>query len=437
MLLGYGVDTFVFWLSWGDKYDLPKAFQEVLDAGLSELRERGEARWLGFQDHMWLWNPLGGGERTAYEVAEILPGRKFRWRLMFQGGMLSISLAHPRPTTRRTGQVHAYVEVSGRYMMAAARDADAVIAMVSEALSALVGCEPERVQVSRIDLFADVLASAPLGLDDLGRFVSRARSRSAYLDGSSPAVAPATQGGPLMGHTGAAMHPGDGPLAEVPAYEAHPVEVHYRGPHWSGYRFGAGDLLARVYSKTLQARTDYGAKLLLESYGNPEGHVIRVEYQVRADALATMDVGAGRDLREWYTLRDVLGSVWAYLSREWLTLRESHGDAAVRNRELDPLWLHVISAFDAGSVGSVSRSVRAPLADAARLVTQAVGCIVSAAASLGLHHSAPAPAVLLAWLRHLRYLLGIETRDLPALERSRFSDSYSRALIRYAGVASV
>jgi hypothetical protein len=247
-LLGYGVDTFVFWLSWGGKYDLPEAVQEALDAGLSQFREQGEARWLGVHEHMWLWNPLGEGERTAYEVAEVHPGRKFRWRLMFQGGMLSISLAHPRPTTRKTGQVHAYVEVSGRYMMAAARDADAVVAMVSEALSALVGCDPERVQVSRIDLFADVLAPAPLGLDDLDRFVSRARSRSAYLDGSSPAGAPAPQGGPLMGHTGAATHPGGGPLAEVPAYEAHPVEVHYRGPHWCCCRWAllSGSCAARL-----------------------------------------------------------------------------------------------------------------------------------------------------------------------------------------------
>jgi hypothetical protein len=291
------------------------------------------------------------------------------------------------------------------------------------------------VQLSRIDLFADVMISAPLGLDDLGRFVSRARSRSVYLDAvASPAGASAPQGGPLLGNTGAAMHPGGGPLAEVPAYEAHPVEVHYRGPCWSGFRFGAGDLLARVYSKSIQARVDHAARALLDSYGNPDGHVIRVEYQLRADALATMDVGAGRDLRNWYVLRDVLGSVWAYLSREWLTLREAHGDAAMRNRELDPLWLSIISAFDAGSVGSVSRSVRAPLTDVARLITQAVGCVVSAAASLGLHHSAPAPAVLLAWLRRVRYLLGVEPDRVPTLDSDRFRVAYANALGRYGGV---
>ncbi|WP_018467933.1 hypothetical protein [Calidithermus timidus] len=425
-LLGYGVDTFVFWLSWGDSYDLPASFQAALDAALSNFREHGEGRFLGINEYLPLWNPLGDASRGDYQVCEVQPGRKFRWRLMFQGGMLSVSLAHPRPTVRRTGQVQAYVEISGRYMMAAARDVDAVVAMIVQELSALVGAQPERVQVSRVDLFADILAPAPLGLDDLGRFVSRARSRSIW---SSPAGAQAPQGGPLMGNTGAAMH-------ETPAYEVHPVEIHYRGPSWSGFRFGAGDLLARVYSKSLQARTDYGAKLLLESYGNPEGHVIRVEYQVRADALATMDIGVGRDLRDWDILRGALGSLWAYLSREWLTLRESHGDAAVRNRGLDPLWLHVIAAFDAGSAGSVSRSVRAPLADAARLLTQAVGCVISAAASLGLYHSAPAPALLLAWLRRVRYLLGLDPSRIAALSTDEFSARYLSALGRYGGVAS-
>ncbi|PZA06933.1 hypothetical protein DNA98_09665 [Meiothermus sp. Pnk-1] len=207
-LLASGTDTFIFWLSWGQNYRLPEDFTARLDAALDEYREEGDAHFLGIHDYMWLWNPLGDDdERCAYEVAQVRPGRKFRWMLMFQGGMFSISLTQPRPTTCKPGQVHAYVEVSGRYMAACARDPMAVVAMFSDTLSYLVGVEPERVQVSRIDLFADVEVDTPLSLDDLGRFVSRARSRSVYLDGSHALGAPAasrggSHGDPLTGNTG-------------------------------------------------------------------------------------------------------------------------------------------------------------------------------------------------------------------------------------------
>jgi hypothetical protein len=223
----------------------------------------------------------------------------------------------------------------------------------------------------------------------------------------------------------------------MPAYQVHPVEVHYRGPNWAGFRFGAGALLARVYSKTIQARTDYGARLTLEGYGNPSGHVIRVEFQLRADALASMNAGDGLDLRDWDTLSSRLRSVWAYLTTSWLSLRLDSDSQVVRNRLLDPVWLEVASAFDGGDTqsGAIVRSARAPLADVRALITQAVGCVVSAAASLGLHHSAPAPSVLLAWLRRVRYLVGLGPDDVPALDKGRFSDAYARAWVRYAGAA--
>lgn len=225
-------------------------------------------------------------------------------------------------------------------------------------------------------------------------------------------------------------------MHETPAYESVPVEIHYRGRDWSGYRFGSGDLLARVYSKSLQARTDYGAPLTLDAYGNPTGHVIRVEFQVRADALATMDVGAG-DLRNWYTLAQHLPAVWRYLSGAWLTLREASDTETVRNRALDPLWREVVAAFDPrtdGTSGVVVRCERAPLADVGQLLTQAIGCIVSAAASLGLHHHAPGPQMLLAWLRRVRYLVGVRPEDVPSLDTERFRQTYTRAWYRYAGV---
>lgn len=220
-----------------------------------------------------------------------------------------------------------------------------------------------------------------------------------------------------------------------PAYELYPVEIHYRGPNWAGFRFGSGDLLARIYSKTVQACTDYGAKLTLAGYGNPEGHVIRVEFQIRGDALATMDVGAG-DLRSWSALAEHLPAIWRYLTGSWLSLREASDTETIRNRPLDPLWGLVLSAFDApdsASTGQVVRCARAPLANVTQLLTQAIGCIVSAAASLGLHHHAPAPSVLLAWLRRVRYLVGVAPEDLPALDKARFNESYSRAWYRYAG----
>jgi len=429
MLLGYGVDTLIFWLSWDEAYSLPGPFQAALDTALLAYRDGADSNLVGIHDHLWLFNPAGNSQQSAYEVAEVQSGRKFRWRLMFQGGMISVSLAAPRASTRRAGQVHAYVEVSGRYMAACGRDADAVISMCSDSLARLVGADPSRVQISRIDLFADVLSPEPLRLDHVHLFVSRSKARTVYgLPGDGqPEGAASAPGGPLLGNTGAAMH-------EVLAYEEHTVEIHLRGPHWSGFRFGAGDLLARVYSKTVQAITDYSARLLLDSYGNPEGHVIRVEYQLRAGALASMELDGVRDFRSWPLLLRHMSSLWAYLSRSWLTLREDSHTEVVRNRPLHPLWQAVISAFDP-SAPLVTRSFRGPVASVSSLLTQAVGCIITAAGALGLHHHSPAPALLRSWLKRATWLLGLTTRDVPAVGRDQFAARYRRAWYRYAGLS--
>ncbi|KGQ21380.2 hypothetical protein [Thermus filiformis] len=398
-LLGFGIDTLTLNFYWPDgAYRLPEGLPEILD-GLREAylasRSDDDALFWGIDAYLPIPNPsqrfFDSEEYRLFEVAQVHSVRHYRWGLNL-GGLVLVRLSDPRkePVTRSDFPA-VRIELTGSYMMYARRRADEVVSWLMEALTNLVGTPPARVQVSRVDLFADV--EAPLDyfrLADVERFTSRARSRSAYLTEEAAGLrkeAPAPEEGGLMSNTPPATR-----LRVPPAWEEAPMtaSVHLRGPRWSGFVFGRSPLMARVYSKSVEAATKPVTRALLKAYedehGPIAGEVVRVEFQLGTEALGEMLVdGDGVPLKDWTDFRSALSSVWDYLTGSWLVFREAGGAARMRDNAPDAFWLVVQSAFrdNSGAGGKVVRYEWLPRVDVRQLAKQALGSLMTALVAVG------------------------------------------------------
>ena len=132
--------------------------------------------------------------------------------------------------------------------------------------------------VSRLDLFAD-FEGLSFQIDDLDRFVGRARSRTHYEE--------------------------DGV--------------------WTSFQFGrrkSGTISARIYNKTEEirhSRSGYWQEIWGRKIeGGPQ--VTRVEFELSSTALREFG------LREPMDTIQAAGSVWTTLTREWLSLRDRTED---------------------------------------------------------------------------------------------------------------
>jgi hypothetical protein len=148
------------------------------------------------------------------------------------------------------------------------------------------------VTVSRVDLFADFEGFAMVR-DDLDRFVGRATARQYYEEDE----------------------------------------------RWTGFAFGkrkTGTISARIYDKTEELRVHrngYWAEL----WGRPiEGPpVTRVEFELNATALREFQLRTATEVLE------SVGSLWAWLTSNWLTLREPTGDETRSRWPITTPWQSV------------------------------------------------------------------------------------------------
>lgn len=160
-----------------------------------------------------------------------------------------------------------------------------------------------------------------------------------------------------------------------------------RGRQWSGFVFGRGPLMARVYSKSVEASVRPSTRYLLAMYreelGDELREVVRVEFQLTTEALREMVVqGDGVDIRDWDTFLWALPSVWRYLTGSWLVLRDrekvdSYG--RLRDVPVDPVWVRVQGAFGEG--GDRRKLVRDRVfrrVDPLALAKQAMGAFLTA-----------------------------------------------------------
>lgn len=211
--------------------------------------------------------------------------------------------------------------------------------------------------VSRIDLCADV--RAPCGtVEDVRRMVSRARTRPSYavaarVEGEGvteaaidKAVAQLLKSEPGMTVEEVAERVLRALGAKVWREERgelraeHESEaVYHRGDEETGVTIGKGQLMFRWYDK-LREIAGTAKEYMLGIYrraGYVAGPVSRLEFQLRKGALSTFapirDVG-----RKWSGVSRLLGELWAYLTKSWLTLRVETGNAQRTRWPLDPLW---------------------------------------------------------------------------------------------------
>jgi hypothetical protein len=195
--------------------------------------------------------------------------------------------------------------------------------------------------------------------------------------------------------------------------------------------------MARVYSKTLEAKSKPLSAILLRAYeehhGPITGHVVRVEFQLMPEALSEMVVpGDGSDVRDWDTFLWAVPSIWAYLTRHWLVLRaREHGYSRMRDAPVDPLWVLVQEAFCEGGGTPVVREKRLGAVDVVALARQALGAFMTAKVVAGV--TASFERVWQAFFRRLGFEDGAMVyRQVEAKKLAKFGlmpDAY-----RFGGV---
>jgi hypothetical protein len=403
-LLSAGVDTLNLWFSWAESYDLPQAFTTTLTNLLEQFRANGrrEPVFVPLLEFAAIFNPfLPAGEIPVFEVARVSGDKHYAWALVFGQDALTIKFSRPKDSIKRLDYAQVFVEINARYISAAALEIGELVTRLVTALESIVGASVRMKRINRVDQRADLGSLNPLfTLSDLERFVTFARSKSVYQESPEPTP-------PSLSNRGGALYtsPTTGMAAHgAPDASTLPDAVtvaHMSGQQWSGFTFGRGDLLARVYSKTLEARSKPLARDLLAAYPLVRAcdlktkkefdveHVSRVEFQVRSDVLKTFVSSDGErlDLRDWDTFLEHQSKLWAYLC-EWLSLRDVNLKDTNRHRwAVSSVWEVVRGAF--GAAARLER-VKVGQALASQLMQQAYGCIVSAAANLSGAFSNPA-----------------------------------------------
>ena len=399
-VLARGIDTLVLNFYWDlGLYTLPEDFITTLNALKEAFRKSPEASlFWGIDRYLSIPSPHGG---APFQSAYVQPTRHYAWQLSF-ANMVFLRFSIPKETTARPDFPAVRVELTGTYMASFGHDPTVVKDHVVRALTSLVGEAPYRVQVSRADIFADVLLPEAFSASDIERFTSRSRVRSFYVfdpgvDDEDPAPGPSA----LLDEAEA---PGGGAMSNTPpAIRLSPsllqgpstMAAYIRGRSWSGFTFGRGDLHARLYSKTVEAAVKYPTRLLLQSYeekhGPLNGHVVRLEFQLRTEVLREIvDISTGSDVRDFDVFVFSIPAIWSYLTRRWLLLRDISLIPRYKNLHdvpVDPLWVVFQGAFDAQIGGENSGIVRDPSAfrraDPLILAKQALGAFFSALAYAG------------------------------------------------------
>jgi hypothetical protein len=156
--------------------------------------------------------------------------------------------------------------------------------------------------------------------------------------------------------------------------------VYMRTSQTTGIMYGRGATVVRIYNKALETgrRGDKWAWLVDNRYGgvSPE-HALRVEIQLRRDALREMGVDSFEDYIERRA------AIARYIVTSWIRFTDSPVDRKNDNYKrsrMSSFWLRVVHAFESftGSTERVVRRVRRTGGDVQSLLKQAVGCIAAA-----------------------------------------------------------
>jgi len=154
------------------------------------------------------------------------------------------------------------------------------------------------------------------------------------------------------------------------------IQHHFDGLDETGYSFGQGDIVCRIYDKL--AEIEHSHKAWFQEIWRKQGWdgnspVTRVEFQSRRDFLKSMQVETVEDLEMQ------LADLWKYFT-SWVSLRDQSSDSNRRRWSLKPFWAVVCRAVPAFGVvtGVVRIAQRRPRMDS--LARMGRGCLVSLAA---------------------------------------------------------
>jgi hypothetical protein len=158
------------------------------------------------------------------------------------------------------------------------------------------------VKVSRIDITVDFLGQLPALSPDLKEVVTRGKNKREYGN----------------------------------------YERYSQGKRQNGYRFGANDILCRIYDKTLEI-THSGKKWFEELWkvlGWKKGDsVTRVEFQCRRKIIKRLQIKTIDDLFA------IVPDLWRYLTIDWLTIRIIKDDSHRTRWPISSFWQTVQGAL--------------------------------------------------------------------------------------------
>jgi hypothetical protein len=195
--------------------------------------------------------------------------------------------------------------------------------------------------VNRADLSADVTGFPEIKIENI---VSRARKGKAYHQ-----LVPIQQG-----------------------------EIYYYGSKITGWVFGSGPLMMRIYDKRAQSKIvhkEWFYDLWKQGGWDEQSEVTRVEIQLRREFLKDFNVTTFESFQE------ALGDIFRYITQDWFTLREPSGDKNRSRWPITPFWSEVQTAID--SFGKIYGLARGRIKEVKGnfLIPQVAGLITSIGAT--------------------------------------------------------
>lgn len=155
------------------------------------------------------------------------------------------------------------------------------------------------------------------------------------------------------------------------------VSPHKARRKLTGFSVGRGVVSARLYDKPLEIREQSGKEWMFDVWGIdsvPDGHrVIRVEFQVRREAIKDLGVSSAAELLA------LAPNLWAYCTREWLKVQDDPKRHHTQQHTL-PWWTVVQEGFRGAQGACPLIRAKAIRVDERKLLEQLFGNLTSIAA---------------------------------------------------------
>ena len=161
--------------------------------------------------------------------------------------------------------------------------------------------------------------------------------------------------------------------------ELHKIEHHVECRRDTGYRFGSGDLVGRLYDKTNEIKVsqkEWMQEVWKAESWDGETPVVRYEFQCRRNFLKEMGVNSFEELKEG------LADIWRYCTHDWLRVCDQGANTNQSRWKSKDYWTLIQQSFSLfgqayGVLRMKSKKVRYD-----HLFKQIRGCCVSAVAVL-------------------------------------------------------